>query len=105
MSRDYASRIEFVPAQGLLNPKLNIEMETVVFTQSPYQRLQPIEGAIRDDIVSFARLLQVNITLGIKGQTSQLLAIDELVTDNCQVQQNINLPSNSPDNHARTLPY
>lgn len=35
LSRDYASRIEFVPAQGLLNPNLDIKMKTVVFTQSP----------------------------------------------------------------------
>ena len=97
LNRDYESRVEFVPAQGLLNPNLNIEMKTVAFTESPYQRLQPIAGEIRDDIVTFARPEQVNITLGIKGQTSQLLAMDELVTDNCQAQQNSNLPTKGSD--------
>lgn len=93
LSRDYQSKVEFIPTQGLLNPNLDIEMEIVVFTESPYQRLQPIKGKIRDDIVTFSRPNQVNVTLEIKGQTSQLIAIDELGTDNSQLQQNINLPT------------
>lgn len=97
LSRDYQSKVEFIPAQGLLNPNLDIEMETVVSTESPYKRLQPIKGEIRDDIVTFSRPEQVDITLGIKGQTSQLIAIDELVADNCQAQQNINLPIKGSD--------
>jgi len=94
-SRGYESKISFLPAQGLLNPNVDIQMQTKVIDSPNNERSQRIQGQrndIPDSTVGLSRPDEINIYVTVKGDLQELLpasdgnpCLDGLV--------NINLPT------------
>ncbi|NER26675.1 MAG: DUF748 domain-containing protein [Symploca sp. SIO1C4] len=87
LSRSHQHKIVFSPEKGLFNPNLDIKMETVASLPPDQLRLEPTETEIREDVVTPARSDQVNITLSIKGEASQLLGVTQGESENCRTGQ------------------
>ncbi|OLT60341.1 translocation/assembly module TamB domain-containing protein [Moorena bouillonii] len=73
--RRYNNTIVFVPEQGLLNPNLDLKFTTIAFEPSGALRQRRIDNEILENVLRSSRPDQVKITLAIKGQTSQILAL------------------------------
>ncbi|NEO08870.1 translocation/assembly module TamB domain-containing protein [Moorena sp. SIO3I8] len=73
--RRYNNTIVFVPEQGLLNPNLDLKFNTIAFEPSGALRQRRIDNEILENVLRSSRPDQVKITLAIKGQTSQILAL------------------------------
>jgi len=91
LSRAYDQKIEFVPEQGLLNPKLNIQLQTIVLDTSQFERRQPIDTEIREDIVIPANPNRIDVRITIKGNASQLISSLDPSTSPCKSQSG-NIP-------------
>ncbi|MDJ0675766.1 MAG: translocation/assembly module TamB domain-containing protein [Calothrix sp. MO_167.B42] len=91
LSRTYDQKIEFVPEQGLLNPKLNIQLQTIVLDASQFERRQPIDTEIREDIVTPANPNRIDVRVTIQGNASQLLSNLDPSTSPCKSQSG-NIP-------------
>jgi len=95
LSRGYESKISFLPSAGLLNPNLDMQMETTVIDSPNNERSQRIQGQrneIPDSSVGLSRPDEINIYVTVKGDLQQLLlasdenpCLDRLI--------NINLPT------------
>ncbi|NEP26601.1 translocation/assembly module TamB domain-containing protein, partial [Moorena sp. SIO3I6] len=73
--RRHSNTIVFVPEQGLLNPNLDLKFTTIAFEPSGALRQRRIDNEILENVLQSSRPDQVKITLAIKGQTSQILAL------------------------------
>ena len=73
--RRHNNTILFVPEQGLLNPNLDLKFNTIAFEPSGASRQRRIDNEILENVVQSSRPDQVKITLAVKGQTSQILAL------------------------------
>ncbi|AOX01060.1 hypothetical protein BJP34_17880 [Moorena producens PAL-8-15-08-1] len=73
--RRHNNTIVFVPEQGLLNPNLDLKFITIAFEPSGALRQRRIDNEILENVLQSSRPDQVKITLAIKGQTSQILAL------------------------------
>jgi len=73
--RRHNNTIVFVPEQGLLNPNLDLKFNTIAFEPSGALRQRRIDNEILENVLQSSRPDQVNITLAVKGQTSQILAL------------------------------
>ncbi|NEQ87063.1 MAG: hypothetical protein F6K26_45635, partial [Moorea sp. SIO2I5] len=73
--RRHNNTIVFVPEQGLLNPNLDLKFTTIAFEPSGALRQRRIDNEILENVLQSSRPDQVKITLAIKGQTSQILAL------------------------------
>ncbi|ELR97337.1 translocation/assembly module TamB domain-containing protein [Gloeocapsa sp. PCC 73106] len=68
----YTSRIRFRPDQGLLNPDLNIKMETAISEAPDENRLSPASNEVRDDLFSL-RSNRIRVTVSLQGRASQII--------------------------------
>ena len=91
LSRAHEQTIEFVPEQGLLNPKLNIQLQTIVLDASQFERRQPIDTEIREDIVTPANPNRIDVRITIKGNASKLISSLDPSTSPCKSQSG-NIP-------------
>ena len=74
VTRAREQTVTFSPNRSLLNPQLDIEVQTTV-TQAPnFDRLQPQGSEIREDIVASANPEQIDIAINLKGEADKLLA-------------------------------
>ncbi|NEO41476.1 MAG: DUF748 domain-containing protein [Moorea sp. SIOASIH] len=73
--RRHNNTIVFVPEQGLLNPNLDLKFTTIGFEPSGALRQRRIDNEILENVLRSSRPDQVKVTLAIKGQTSQILAL------------------------------
>lgn len=85
LSRDREHSIVFLPEQGLLNPELDIELQTAVLDAPQFDRLQPVESEVREDAVAPANPDRIDIRIGIQGETTQLIGSLNDNSENCQI--------------------
>ena len=86
LSRTHEQKIEFVPEQGLLNPQLNIQLQTLVLDASQFERRQPINTEIRDDIVTPMNPNRIDVRVTIQGSANELLSSLDSSTSPCKSQ-------------------
>ncbi len=73
LTRSYEHRVTFVPGRAL-DPNIDIKLGTVAFEDTGVRRPNREGAEVRDDLSFSPRPQQINITVGVKGQTSDLLA-------------------------------
>jgi hypothetical protein len=86
LNRRNQNQVVFNPEDGILNPYLDIELETLV-SEAPDFTRQRVEQSneIADD--TLGRVRRVNINLAIKGQTAQLLpSLSKDAAQACQIR-------------------
>ncbi|NET33777.1 MAG: DUF748 domain-containing protein [Cyanothece sp. SIO1E1] len=90
LTRDFPQTITFVPERGLLNPSLNIQLETTVVDVPPAERTNPIddlninESELVEDFISASNPNQVRVLITADGTLNEVLALDtETISDNC----------------------
>ncbi|MGK7903802.1 MAG: DUF748 domain-containing protein [Hormoscilla sp.] len=101
LSRDYDSKISFIPTEGLLNPNLDILTETTVIesanNERSYQRSersQYQDNEIPDNSVGLTRPDEINIKIAVRGNLEELLPADYGQLNPCQDPlPNFNLPT------------
>ncbi len=93
LSRDREHFIVFSPDQGLFNPHLDMELQTIVVDARTFDRLQPVDSEIRDDAIAPTNSDQVDIRIGIEGEASQL--IGSLDNSSCQINSPPVIPTSS----------
>ncbi|MEM7554247.1 MAG: translocation/assembly module TamB domain-containing protein [Cyanobacteria bacterium P01_A01_bin.84] len=104
ITRDREQTITFVPSQGLLNPNLDVELQTAVINVPRFDRPQPIGSEIREDILEPPNPEQIDVRISVTGRASQLIpALDRTAENSCKSYSNLNpfrpqtpIPTNSP---------
>ncbi len=74
ITRDRQQVVTFLPSRSLLNPQLDIELQTTVVDAPNFDRLQPIDSEIRDDVVAPTNPEQIDVRILVQGEANQLLA-------------------------------
>ena len=74
ITRDRKQIVTFSPNRSLLNPQLNVELQTTVVDAPNFDRLQSQDSEIRDDIVAAANPEQIDVRILVEGEAQQLLA-------------------------------
>ncbi|MBE9216420.1 translocation/assembly module TamB domain-containing protein [Plectonema cf. radiosum LEGE 06105] len=74
ITRDREQTVTFLPSRSLLNPQLDVELQTTVVDAPRFDRLQAINSEIRDDVVAPANPEQIDIRILVEGEASELLA-------------------------------
>lgn len=109
ITRDREQTITFVPNQGLLNPNLDVEMQTAVVDVPLYDRPQAIDSEIREDILEPPNPEQIDVKISVKGKASQLIpALERTANNSCQNYSRLNpfrpqtaIPTSSPQKLQR----
>ncbi len=86
LNRRRQNQLTFTPAQGLLNPDLDIEMRTILtsFPDSTLQRRTDQANEIPDD--SLTRVQRIDVTLDVDGRLNELFpTFGKDVTQVCQI--------------------
>ncbi len=93
LSRSQENTIVFVPQQGLLNPNLDIQLETVVTEPEIQTEDFTLRNEIRDDIFQSGRSNTIKVFINIDGKASQILpALARDTTSLCQIRTQDSLP-------------
>ncbi len=87
LTRDNPQRIEFVPQQGILNPNINIQLQTTVVDAPRFDRPQAVGSEIRDDVITSPNPEQIDVQITIKGRAKQLLSSWNRTSSDCQQNQ------------------
>jgi len=74
ITRDRQQTVTFLPNRSLLNPQLDVELQTTVVDAPRFDRLQAVNSEIRDDIVAPANPEQIDIRILVEGEANELLA-------------------------------
>ena len=74
ITRDRKQVVTFSPNRSLLNPQLDVELQTTVVDAPNFDRLQAEDNEIRDDIVAAANPEQIDVRILVEGEANQLLA-------------------------------
>jgi hypothetical protein len=74
ITRDRQQTVTFLPSRSLLNPQLDVELQTTVVDAPNFDRLQAQDSEIRDDIVAAANPEQIDVRILVEGEAQQLLA-------------------------------
>lgn len=74
ITRDRKQVVTFSPNRSLLNPQLDVELQTTVVDAPNFDRLQANNNEIRDDIVAAANPEQIDVRILVEGEANQLLA-------------------------------
>ncbi|MDJ0695713.1 translocation/assembly module TamB domain-containing protein [Mastigocoleus sp. MO_188.B34] len=93
LSRDREHFIVFSSDQGLFNPYLDMELQTIVVDAPTFDRPQPVDSEIRDDAIAPTNSDQIDVRIGIEGEASQL--IGSLDNSSCQINSPPVSPSSS----------
>ncbi len=88
ITRDHPQKIEFVPQQGILNPNLNIQLQTTVVDAPRFDRPTPVGSEIRDDIITPANPEQIDVQVNVQGTANQLISSLNETSSDCQQNQN-----------------
>jgi hypothetical protein len=73
ITRDRKQVVTFLPSRSLLNPQLDIEIQTAVVDAPNFDRLQAVDSEIRDDVVAAANPEQIDVRIIVKGDAEELL--------------------------------
>ena len=94
LTRTHDQIIEFIPEQGLFNPNISIQLQTLISDVSPFERRQPIDAEIRDDIVAPPNPNRIDVRVTIEGNGNQLLSnLFNTSTDTCRLNQANTIPN------------
>ncbi len=74
ITRDRQQVVTFLPSRSLLNPQLDVELQTTVVDAAKFDRLQAVNSEIRDDIVAAANPEQIDVSITVQGEAQELLA-------------------------------
>ena len=74
ITRDRKQVVTFSPNRSLLNPQLDVELQTTVVDAPNFDRLEAQDSEIRDDIVAAANPEQIDVRILVEGEAQQLLA-------------------------------
>ncbi|MEM9924250.1 MAG: translocation/assembly module TamB domain-containing protein, partial [Cyanobacteria bacterium P01_D01_bin.50] len=74
ITRDRKQQVTFSPNRSLLNPQLDIEIQTTVVDAPSFDNLEAVDSEIRDNIVAAANPEQIDITITLQGEANELLA-------------------------------
>ncbi|MGB3758630.1 MAG: hypothetical protein WBA07_19985, partial [Rivularia sp. (in: cyanobacteria)] len=74
ITRDRKQVVTFLPSRSLLNPQLDVELQTTVVDAPNFDRLEANNNEIRDDIVAAANPEQIDVRILVEGEANELLA-------------------------------
>ncbi|MBV6628113.1 MAG: translocation/assembly module TamB domain-containing protein [Rivularia sp. (in: Bacteria)] len=74
ITRDRKQTVTFLPSRSLLNPQLDVELQTTVVDAPNFDRLEADNNEIRDDIVAAANPEQIDVRILVNGDANELLA-------------------------------
>ncbi len=74
ITRDRKQVVTFLPSRSLLNPQLDVELQTTVVDAPNFDRLQAVNSEIRDDVVAAANPEQIDVRILVEGEAQELLA-------------------------------
>ncbi len=74
ITRDRQQVVTFLPSRSLLNPQLDVELQTTVVDAPNFDRLEANNNEIRDDIVAAENPEQIDVKIIVKGDADDLLA-------------------------------
>ena len=74
ITRDRKQVVTFLPSRSLLNPQLDVELQTTVVDAPNFDRLEANNNEIRDDIVAAENPEQIDVRILVEGEANQLLA-------------------------------
>ena len=74
ITRDRKQVVTFLPNRSLLNPQLDVELQTTVVDAPNFDRLQAVNSEIRDDVVAAANPEQIDVRILVEGEAQELLA-------------------------------
>ncbi|MGB3642044.1 MAG: DUF748 domain-containing protein, partial [Rivularia sp. (in: cyanobacteria)] len=74
ITRDRKQVVTFSPNRSLLNPQLDVELQTTVVDAPNFDRLEAQDSEIRDDIVAAANPEQIDVRILVEGEAQELLA-------------------------------
>ena len=104
LTRNHDQIIEFKPTQGLFNPNINIQLQTLVFDSSRFERRQPIDSEIRDDIVTPPHPDRIDVQVTIEGTGNQLLAsLSDTSIVACQLNQDNTITNAMSLRHTQAI--
>ncbi|MEO1427631.1 MAG: translocation/assembly module TamB domain-containing protein [Cyanobacteria bacterium J06633_8] len=74
ITRDRKQIVTFSPNRSLLNPQVDVELQTTVVDAPNFDRLEANNNEIRDDIVAATNPEQIDVRIIVNGEANQLLA-------------------------------
>lgn len=74
ITRDRKQVVTFLPSRSLLNPQLDVELQTTVVDAPNFDRLQANDNEIRDDVVAAVNPEQIDVKILVEGEANELLA-------------------------------
>ncbi len=74
ITRDRQQIVTFSPNRSLLNPQVDVELQTTVVDAPNFDRLEASDNEIRDDIVAAENPEQIDVRILVKGNANDLLA-------------------------------
>ena len=83
LNRRYDNQVTFIPANGVTNPFLDVQMETSVFTGSTPLQREAIDNEIPDDSIGDSRSDRIIVTVNVNGEASEIVPALQATKD-CQ---------------------
>ncbi|MGD1911593.1 MAG: translocation/assembly module TamB domain-containing protein [Rivularia sp. (in: cyanobacteria)] len=74
ITRDRKQQVTFSPNRSLLNPQLDIEIQTTVVDAPSFDNLEAVDSEIRDNVVAAVNPEQIDIRIILQGEANELLA-------------------------------
>ncbi len=74
ITRDRKQIVTFSPNRSLLNPQVDVELQTTVVDAPTFDRLEANDNEIRDDIVAAQNPEQIDVKILVNGEANDLLA-------------------------------
>lgn len=88
LTRGRSHTITFLPDRSILNPQLDVQLQTVVYEDFGIRRQAVADAEIREDIIPNIRPQEITVLLNVEGAASELLPSDRAAIANyCQIEQ------------------
>jgi autotransporter translocation and assembly factor TamB len=99
--RSRENTVVFTPEAGLLNPYLDVQMQTEVFDINYLRQLEQNRNEIPDDTVQSGRNNIITVNLVIDGEAEELLPTLRKTATNCNIRPD-NAPPSGQVNYTQT---
>ena len=83
LARNYDHKVTFTPDNGVMNPFLDVRMETSVFTGSAPLQREANNNEIPDDSIGDSRSDRIIVTVSVNGEASEIVPALQ-AAKNCQ---------------------